>query len=72
MKKILFAGAIALGLLNFSACDAKKTENKESDETVVDRDSVPSEYKVTEKVVETDTTVETKTVDVDEDKKDKK
>jgi hypothetical protein len=70
MKKVIFAGAAVLGLLSFSACDTKKTNTEESDEIVVERDSVPSEYEVTEKVVETDTTTRTKTVDADEDKKD--
>lgn len=69
---MIFASAAVLGLLSFSACDTKKTGGKGSDETVVERDSVPSEYEVTEKVVETDTTTRTKTVDADEAKEDKK
>jgi hypothetical protein len=69
MKKMLFASAAVLGLLSFSACNKTDTQNKESNETVVERDSVPSEYKVTEKVVEHDTTTKTKTVEADEDKK---
>jgi uncharacterized protein YcfL len=71
MKKMLFASAV-LGLLSFSACDTKKADTKEDDKTVVERDSVATEYEVTEKVVETDTTTKTRTVDVDKDKKDKK
>ena len=70
MKKMIFASAVAIGLLSFSACDTKKTDTAEDDETVVERDSVATEYEVTEKTVETDTTTKTRTVDVDEDKKD--
>jgi hypothetical protein len=72
MKKLFFASAAVLGMLSFSACDTKKTGNKKGDETVVERDSVATEYKVTEKVVETDTTTRTKTVDADKDKKENK
>jgi hypothetical protein len=72
MKKILLAGAAVLGLLSFSACETKKADTKENDETVVERDSVPSEYKVTEKTVEHDTSTTTKTVDADKDKDDDK
>jgi hypothetical protein len=73
MKKILLASATLLWVLSFSACETKKADTKEDEETVVERDSVPSEYEVTEKTVETDTTTTTKKVDVDtdEDKKDK-
>ena len=70
MKKTIFASAVALGLLSFSACDTKKADTNADDETVVERDSVATEYEVTEKTVETDTTTKTRTVDVDEDNKD--
>jgi hypothetical protein len=69
MKKTFFASAVLVGLLSFSACDTKKAGTAD-DETVVERDSVATEYEVTEKTVETDTTTKTRTVDVDEDKKD--
>lgn len=73
MRKVLLVGAAVLWSLSFSACETKKADTHEEEGTVVERDSVPSEYEVTEKTVETDTTVETKKVDVDtdEDKKDK-
>jgi hypothetical protein len=72
MKKIFLASATLLWVLSFSACETKKSETTE-EETVVERDSVPSEYEVTEKTVETetDTTVTTKKVDVDDEKEDK-
>jgi hypothetical protein len=70
MKKLFFASTAMLAMLSFSACDTKKGGNEEGKETVIERDSVPSEYKVTEKTVETDTTTNTKTVDADEAKKD--
>lgn len=69
MKKLLLASAGLLWVLSFSACETKKSETTE-EETVVERDSVPSEYEVTEKKVETetDTITETRKVDVDEAK----
>lgn len=70
MKKILLASAALLWVLSFSACETKKGGTQEEG-TVVERDSVPSEYEVTEKTVETDTTVETKTVDVEDEKEDR-
>jgi hypothetical protein len=71
MKKIVMISAAVLGILSFSACDTKKSGDKEG-ETVVDRDTVATEYEVTEKVVETDTTTKTKTVDADSAKEDNK
>ncbi|MBC5992267.1 hypothetical protein H8S84_05395 [Pontibacter sp. SD6] len=68
MKKIFFAGAIVLGTMGMFACDNNNNEAVTEDEgVVVDRDSVATEYEVTETVVEYDTTTRTKTVDVDEE-----
>ncbi len=59
--------------LSLAACDrTDKTTSLEAEEdnkVVVDRDSVPTEYEVTETVVEYDTTTRTKTVDADVDNK---
>ena len=62
-----------LGSVGFSACERsdKHTTSTEDKSVVVDRDSVPTEYEVTETVVEYDTTTRTKKVDVDKDHKDK-
>ena len=79
MKKILFAGVVLFGSLSLAACErTDKTTSLEAQEddnkVVVDRDSVATEYEVTETVVEYDTTTRTKTVEADaaedKDKKD--
>ncbi|MEJ8802799.1 hypothetical protein [Pontibacter sp. H249] len=68
MKKILFAGIIIVGSTSLFACERTNTEGTTEDEgVVVDRDSVATEYEVTETVVEYDTTTRTKTVDATED-----
>jgi len=68
MKKIFFAGVVLLGSLSLGACERtdKTTSleaNEEDNKVVVDRDSVATEYEVTETVVEYDTTTRTKTVE---------
>lgn len=71
MKKILYTGfGILFGTMALVACDnMDRTGTTESDtERVVDRDSVATEYEVTETVVDYDTTKNTKKVDVDRDK----
>ncbi|GGG14920.1 hypothetical protein [Pontibacter amylolyticus] len=71
MKKILYTGfGILFGTMALVACDnTDRTGTTESDtERVVDRDSVATEYEVTETVVDYDTTKNTKKVDVDRDK----
>lgn len=66
MKKLLFASAIVLGTVGFSACDSNKTETTtDNNEMVIDRDTTVSEVEVDRTVVEMDTTVETNTVDVE-------
>ncbi|GAB3196230.1 putative lipoprotein NlpE involved in copper resistance [Pontibacter aydingkolensis] len=68
MKKILFAGMVAFGSMAMIACDNNGEAVVTEDEgVVVDRDSVATEYEVTETVVEYDTTTRTKSVDVDRD-----
>ncbi|MFD2245239.1 hypothetical protein [Pontibacter ruber] len=68
----MIAGAVVLGSLSLSACErTNQTTNKEDEGVVVERDSVPTEYEVTETVVEYDTTKRTKTVEADRDKDDK-
>ncbi|NDK57390.1 hypothetical protein [Pontibacter fetidus] len=70
MKKIIVAGAFVLGTLGMFACERQNenTTDKEGEESVVvDRDSVATEYEVTETVVDYDTTTRTKTVDADKD-----
>jgi hypothetical protein len=74
MKKIMLAGLVAMASMSLVACDrTDRTTNREAEDdnkVVVDRDSVPSEYEVTETVVEYDTTTRTKTVDSDKEKRD--
>lgn len=72
MKKIILASATLLWMLSFSACETKKADTHEEEGTVVERDSVATEYEVTEKTVETDTTTRTRTVDVEDEKEDAK
>jgi len=72
MKKIIAAGAVILGSLGMMACERTNNTDTsleaEDNSVVVDRDSVPTEYEVTETVVEYDTTTRTKKVDADVDK----
>jgi hypothetical protein len=71
MKKIIAAGALVLGTLSMFACERQNenTTDKEGEESVVvDRDSVATEYEVTETVVDYDTTTRTKTVDSEVDR----
>ncbi len=72
MKKVLYAGvAVLIGSMGLIACDNNRTGTTESDtERVVARDSVATEYEVTETVVDYDTTHNTKKVDVDRDNRD--
>ncbi|SFF95353.1 hypothetical protein [Pontibacter chinhatensis] len=76
MKKIMLAGIVAMASMSLVACDrTDRTTSMEADEdnkVVVDRDSVPTEYEVTETVVEYDTTTKKKTVDADDAKHDNK
>ncbi len=55
--------------LSLTACErtdrTTSLEAEEDNKVVVDRDSVATEYEVTETVVEYDTTTRTKTVDAD-------
>jgi hypothetical protein len=71
MKKIMLAG---LALVGMSACDSNDSsttmESEKDNKVVVERDSVATEYEVTETVVEYDTTKRVKTVDADVNKKD--
>lgn len=71
MKKHFLGGILILVLCCTAACDnTKKTEDDtaENDTRVVDRDSVATEYEVTETVVEYDTTKKKKTVSAEADK----
>lgn len=69
MKKIIAAGIVVLSSVGIMACE--RTNNSETsleaedNKVVVDRDSVATEYEVTETVVEYDTTTRTKTVDAE-------
>jgi hypothetical protein len=67
MKNVMYVGLIVLGTLGFSSCggDANKSE---SSETVVDKDTVATEYKVEETTVEHDTNTTTTTVEADSTK----
>lgn len=70
MKKILVAGVFVLGSVGMFACERqndKTTESEGDNSVVVDRDSVATEYEVTETVVDYDTTTRTKTVDTDKE-----
>ena len=71
MKKIMYAGfGMLFGTMALVACDNTNRTGTTANETerVVDRDSVATEYEVTETVVDYDTTTNTKKVDVDRDK----
>lgn len=74
MKKIMLAGLVAMASISLVACDrtdrTTSREAKDDNKVVVDRDSVPTEYEVTETVVEYDTTTKSKTVDADAKKRD--
>ncbi|WP_255593737.1 hypothetical protein [Pontibacter sp. HSC-14F20] len=72
MKKILYAGfGVLFGTMALVACDNNRTDNAtESEGVVVEKDSVATEYEVTETVVDYDTTTNTKKVDVDRDNND--
>lgn len=69
MKKIMLAGIVAMASMSLVACDrtdrTTNMEAKDDNKVVVDRDSVATEYEVTETVVEYDTTTRKKTVDAD-------
>ena len=72
MKKIVYAGfGVLFATMGLVACENNRTGTTANDsdtERVVDRDSVATEYEVTETVVDYDTTTNTKKVDVDRDK----
>jgi len=72
MKKMMVAGMIVMASFSLTACNktdrTTASEGKKDDKVVVDRDSVPVEYEVTETTVEYDTTTNTKNVDVDKNK----
>ncbi|MBC5773020.1 hypothetical protein H8S95_03005 [Pontibacter sp. KCTC 32443] len=73
MKKILVAGIFVLGSVGMFACERQKEsetslEGDKDNSVVVDRDSVATEYEVTETVVDYDTTTRTKTVDAETEK----
>lgn len=75
MKKHFVGGSLILALLCTTACDSTKkgdSETAESNTRVVDRDSVPTEYEVTETVVKYDTTQRKKTVTAEEQTKTEK
>jgi hypothetical protein len=70
MKKLFLGGGILLAVLCTTACERTKNNENETaddDKRVVKRDSVATEYEVTETVVEYDTTKKTKTVKADAD-----
>lgn len=73
MKKLFLNGGLVMALLASLACERTKNSEGNSDQEgdnkrVVRRDSVATEYEVTETVVEYDTTQRTRKVksDVDE------
>lgn len=70
------AGVVVLGSLGMMACERTNntthSEGKDDNSVVVDRDSVATEYEVTETVVDYDTTTRTKKVDADVDKDNKR
>ena len=71
MKKLLMGSGVLLALLGTAACERTKTAENESDgndKRVVKRDSVATEYEVTETVVEYDTTKRVKKVEADVDR----
>ncbi len=69
MKKIILASFTMIGFISLTACDS--TDNTSDAEVrdnkvVVDRDSVATEYEVTETIVEYDTTTRKKTVEAED------
>lgn len=66
MKNVMYVGLIVLGTLGFSSCGGDSTKNES--ETVVDKDTVATEYKIEEKTVEHDTNTTTTTVEMDSTK----
>ncbi|CAM3515902.1 hypothetical protein POKO110462_06500 [Pontibacter korlensis] len=76
MKNIFFTGVVVFSTLGFTACERTSNttslETEEDNQVVVDRDSVATEYEVTETVVQYDTTTRTKTVDAEADQEKKK
>ncbi len=65
------AGMVMVGSMSLLACERTNTAGTTADEgVVVDRDSVATEYEVTETVVEYDTTTRTRTVDATKEKND--
>lgn len=71
MKKLLYTGALVLGTVGMMACEQTDKGSTAEEGVVVDRDSVATEYEVTETVVEYDTTQQTRTVTVDEEEENK-
>ena len=63
MKKVMYIGVIALGTLGMVACDSGTNTTTDSDERVIQTDTVATEYEVERTVIETDTTTETETID---------
>ncbi len=60
-----------LGSLSMMACERTDKGSTAEEGVVVDRDSVATEYEVTETVVQYDTTEQTRTVTVDEEEENK-
>ncbi len=70
MKKLMIAGGLLVGTVGLFSCETRDnntTANEGESSVVVDRDSVATEYEVTETVVDYDTTTRTKTVDAEKD-----
>lgn len=67
MKKLMYTGAIVLGTLGMIACDSGTNTTTDSDERVIETDTVSTEYEVERTTVETDTTTETETIEMDRD-----
>ena len=68
MKKIILSGMLIVGAAGLFACERQNentTASEEDNSVVVDRDSVATEYEVTETVVDYDTTTRTKKVDAE-------
>ena len=72
MKKILLTGIAVLGTLSLFSCE-RTNNNTEGDnlgdnKSVVDRDTIVTEYDVKETIVEYDTTTRTRSVNADKER----
>lgn len=73
MKKIFLTGIAVLGTLSLFSCERTNKEaegdNLGDNKSVVDRDTIVTEYDVKETIVEYDTTTRTRSVNAERERK---